>query len=446
MGAGIAFEFTGKAADRSEVKATIDGLQFALDIFNVASARARARFIQQMRATLDDLGVETSEPELSKELLNAYLAFQAQREAQEALKGDDHGEKRLEPWPDPVDGASLLSSIAQFLDRYCVLPPRASQAIALWVLHTYCYRLYEVSPRLALTSPVMRCGKTTLLTVLEALVADPLPGAVLTGPAVFHAIEEHGPTVLIDEFDLSGGANNELRAVLNAGHRANGQVPRVRKTYRCFSPVAFALILDPLRPVLPATLRDRSIEIKMVRKTSTATVESFRLARAEQEAIVLRRRCMRWAEDNALSIMETVDRAGELPLDDRARDNWGVLLGLAQVAGGDWPEDAREAAIALSASRAEDDEPSVQLLLDIKRFFDAAGVERTTTRDLMLHLQGLEEATWSDLTAQLLARRLRPFDIRPRTLRIGTAVAKGYYRQEFEKAWAAYLPTLGETP
>lgn len=446
MGAAIAFEFAGKTADRSEVKATLDGLQFALDTFNVASAPARARFIQKMRGTLEGLGVETSESELSRALLSAYLAFQAQRAAQQALKREDICEKHLEVWPEPVDGASLLSAIAVFLERYCVLPPRASQAIALWVLHTYCFRLFEVSPRLALTSPVMRCGKTTLLTVLEALVADPLPGAALTGPAVFHAIEEHGPTILIDEFDLSGGANRELRAVLNAGHRANGQVPRVRKTYRCFSPVTYALILDPLRPVLPPTLRDRSIEIKMVRKTHDTTVESFRLTREQQEVLVLRRRCLRWAEDNAPAIVETADGADALPLDDRARDNWGVLLALAQVAGGNWPENGREAAIALSASRAEDDEPSVQLLADIKKFFDASGVKRTTTRELLEYLQGLEESQWTDLTAQLLARQLRPFDVRPRTLRVGVAVAKGYYRHEFEKAWAAYLPALGETP
>ena len=97
-------------------------------------------------------------------------------------------------------------------------------------------------------------------------------------------------------------------------------------------------------------------------------------------------------------------------------------------------------------SRSEDDDPSVQLLADIKRFFDAGGVERTTTRELLQYLQRLEEAQWSDLTAQLLARRLRPFDIRPRTLRVGAAVAKGYYRAEFAKAWEAYVPALRETP
>jgi hypothetical protein len=46
----------------------------------------------------------------------------------------------------------------------------------------------------------------------------------------------------------------------------------------------------------------------------------------------------------------------------------------------------------------------------------------------------------SALTANGLARRLRPFGIRPRgTLRFGAATAKGYERASFEDAWERYL-------
>lgn len=44
----------------------------------------------------------------------------------------------------------------------------------------------------------------------------------------------------------------------------------------------------------------------------------------------------------------------ELPdeLDDRAQGIWEVLLAIADVAGEDWPERARQAARALSAARS----------------------------------------------------------------------------------------------
>jgi hypothetical protein len=47
-----------------------------------------------------------------------------------------------------------------------------------------------------------------------------------------------------------------------------------------------------------------------------------------------------------------------------------------------------------------------------------------------------------------MARLLRPFGIRPRTIRLGTQqtnTARGYLREQFEAAWAAYCPPA-DTP
>lgn len=48
MAVEFAFDFITKGADRSEVNAMLEGFQFALDAFNVASAQARTRFIQHV--------------------------------------------------------------------------------------------------------------------------------------------------------------------------------------------------------------------------------------------------------------------------------------------------------------------------------------------------------------------------------------------------------------
>ena len=45
-----------------------------------------------------------------------------------------------------------------------------------------------------------------------------------------------------------------------------------------------------------------------------------------------------------------------------------------------------------------------------------------------------------------LVRLLRPFDIRPRDLRFGTEILKGYQRSDLDEAWTRYLPGYSYTP
>ena len=65
------------------------------------------------------------------------------------------------PWPDPVDGVVLFNELTAAFGRYLALPEGALEAMALWVLFTHTFDAAEVSPRLALLSPVPECGKTT---------------------------------------------------------------------------------------------------------------------------------------------------------------------------------------------------------------------------------------------------------------------------------------------
>ena len=44
------------------------------------------------------------------------------------------------------------------------------------------------------------------------------------------------------------------------------------------------------------------------------------------------------------------------------------------------------------------------------------------------------------MTEAWLAEQLRPYDIRPRTVRIGKEVLKGYWAEDFEEVFRRYLP------
>jgi hypothetical protein len=84
------------------------------------------------------------------------------------------------PWPTPVDGAKLLDELSATVPRYVVMAVEAVHTVALWVLFTYLLDVFETSPRLAITAPQKRCGKTTLLSVLYQLTYRPLSAANLT--------------------------------------------------------------------------------------------------------------------------------------------------------------------------------------------------------------------------------------------------------------------------
>jgi putative DNA primase/helicase len=356
-----------------------------------------------------------------------------------------------EPWPDPVDGAGLLSAIADVVNDYVIVTPEEANVVALWCLHTFAFLLFYCTPRLAITSPVKQCGKTTLLDVIERLVCRPLSTGSITAPSVFRAIEIARPTLLIDEADTFLGQNDELRGVLNSGHRRGGQVlrtvgdhhePRVFSTH---SPCAIAMIGQ-----LPDTLADRSISIRLRRRLPDEKIKSFRIDRVSR-LTDLARQAARWVIDHTDKIGESEP---ELPagLYNRQADNWRPLFALAAVAGRQWPERAKSAAIILTGA-IEDDSLSTQLLADIRDIFAEKGFAEDDngmrSAELVAMLVALPERPWGEwnhgkaITQNGLARRLRPFGIRPGDVHAGDGEArrsfKGYAAKSIKEACERYI-------
>ena len=97
------------------------------------------------------------------------------------------------------------------------------------------------------------------------------------------------PTLLVDEVDAIFGNKSpreELRGILNAGyrrgavaHRMGGSNNTELQDFSVFCPKAFAGIGD----CLPDTIADRSIPIRLKRRTRDETVERFRLRDVEPE-------------------------------------------------------------------------------------------------------------------------------------------------------------------
>ena len=355
-----------------------------------------------------------------------------------------------EPWPDPVDGAVLLDDLGDVIRQHVVLPPGADIAIPLWCLHTHLMDCWDVSPFLLISSPVWRCGKSTLADFVAGLSHRSLISSNTSNAALFRCIEKFAPTLTLDEADSWLKLRDELRGILNSGHKRSGakvlraegdtHEPRVFSTW---APKVLALIGRP-----PATIGDRSVVIPMRRKTKQEPVTRIRHKKLQALCEPLRRQCARWADEHrtALSAAEPV-----LPdaLTDRAQDNWEPLIAIADEIGGSWPQAARDAALLLSNGTAQEESTQVDLLFDIQSIFDeespADGFLRTET--ILKALCLLEDRPWATwgrqkktMTPQALASQLKPFGPKPRNKRGEGAVRKGYDRVDFLEPWERYEP------
>ncbi|HEY5913104.1 MAG TPA: DUF3631 domain-containing protein [Verrucomicrobiae bacterium] len=356
----------------------------------------------------------------------------------------------VEPWSEPVDGILLLDELRDILSRFVILPRWSPETCALWVLHTYAFHLRDVSAYIGIESPQKRCGKTTLINLLRRLVRRPEVAANISSPAFFRVIEETRPTLLMDEADTLLLGNDELRGILNSGYskdtayvvRVNPQPsttdarPASRLArFSCWCPKLIAGIGH-----LPDTLADRCIVIRMHRKTPAEKCDRLR----HLVPTPLKQKCARFVLDHAADI------AGARPstppgLNDRAADIWEPLLALADIAGGHWPELARNAAVGLTVS-AEENSPVSALLFDIFVIFATAQADKMFSRDLVLELNSLPDRPWAELrrgkaiNELWLAQQLRKYDVRPRSIWIGDAASKGYLFDDFGNAFRRYVP------
>ena len=80
----------------------------------------------------------------------------------------------FEPADEPTDIAETLTGISHALTEYVSMGGTEANAVALWIVHVHCLDATDYTPRLRLTSPEKRCGKSTLLRTISKLVPRPL--------------------------------------------------------------------------------------------------------------------------------------------------------------------------------------------------------------------------------------------------------------------------------
>ena len=379
------------------------------------------------------------------------------------LQGQPLEWKDPEPWPKPVDGAELLDGVAALIRQYVHMPAPAADAVALWIAHTWLHDKLTKSTFLNLTSATKRCGKTTLMELLATLVIRPLPvSGMITPAALFRTVELSDPTLLLDEADSYFNDNPELRGIINGSQsrdsarvlRCVGEdhLPRWFKTWcaKVFSNIGS----------LPDTVRDRSLVIRLTRRPANLGDLPGWRDRDQQSIQDMQRKLARFVRDNADRMLTRRKKVVFPPcLHDRARDAWETLFAIADIAGGKWAGKngrAWRAAERISADTKDETGTKETLLADIHKVFrDAGDPKSMTTNFILKKLNAMEDSPWpewsrgSPLTPRGLARLLRPFDIKPKSIcadgiATGSKTLKGYKRSAFVKVWNDYY--VEDTP
>jgi hypothetical protein len=122
-------------------------------------------------------------------------------EAERLIAEEDAKKRRAEAaarYAGPQTGATtstteapqinVLDLVLRLIELHVGLTPERRMAVALWALHTHVFGRFQITPRLALLSPVRGCGKTLLLILLELLTADPYRSDNVSAAVLYHEL------------------------------------------------------------------------------------------------------------------------------------------------------------------------------------------------------------------------------------------------------------------
>ena len=202
------------------------------------------------------------------------------------------------------------------------------------------------------------------------------------------------------------------------------------------------LVLKGLK--LPDTILSRGIIINMRRKLSTEQTEARFRHVDDAEARELRSKCLRWASENADALAAALVGEPQMPpeFDNRLAMNWELQFAIADRVGGEWPRAIRATAVRLSNLELGSKSEGIQLLECVREIFDTTERRNLWSWEIAGEINKRFEQRWQGrgpITARMMAAILEQFGIRPKDIRIGQKVNKGYAKVDFVDSWNRYL-------
>jgi hypothetical protein len=342
---------------------------------------------------------------------------------------------------------ALFRSLISLLQRRIVFVDELqAPAVALWIMATYCYRVFDGFPYLWIRSPRQRCGKTRLLDTLSVLgfnasrrYARPTEAVLIRAPS------RSGGVQIIDEADRLRKEDTvaALVEVLNHGYLRDGVAPRVNRDtgeveeFDVYCPKAIAGL-----KAMADTLEDRSIQIVLQRKRP-GEGGRFRYSDLEHAAAPLRDRLKIWALAQAPALAALAD-SQELVLltrdlaDDRLADLVEPLLAVALLADGEEDEGIAKGFLQFCSKQAnrrsagEGDSDTATLIRGLRRVLGIDAEVRVRPTDLLRQLTAEESLGWIRSTKSL-AGLLTPLELATKTVRFSDGTRGRAYVLEAER-------------
>ncbi len=227
---------------------------------------------------------------------------------------------------DVIDGTKLLTHISEYLRAFVAFPdPKWADPLAVWVLGTYLFPMFQTYPYVWITSPKPGSGKS----VLGQLIANvSFGGEFMVSPNEAHLfrLAESRGTQVWDEIELSVDTEKKrferIQPILLNGYRNGGVVPRQRSKsyeytdkYHVFCPRVFIGLSR-----LPEPALQRTIMIRLQQRTKDQRVKLYRHPEMTKEEDGIRAECQLWALQNATKVN---DRYGEDILRASLEDQMG---------------------------------------------------------------------------------------------------------------------------
>lgn len=247
-----------------------------------------------------------------------------------------------------ISGCTLFTEIRDFIQAHVVFKHKSAPAvIALWVMATYCYSIFNYFGYIWLTSLGPSHGKSLVAKILSMVCFSATAPEIDPTPAVvFRLIETNGCTFILDEMEnLDPEKKGELISLLNSGFERGGQVSRTVPAgdgwtvanFQVFCPKVLACISP-----IPRVVRTRVFQFDMPKRKPTEAIEAFKPDRRVEWSARVRNDLAIFALRNAPIIAElydqrdvllsSLDAAKKAPqMDDRLADIVAPLYAVAAV-------------------------------------------------------------------------------------------------------------------
>jgi len=121
------------------------------------------------------------------------------------------------------------------------------------------------------------------------------------------------------------------------------------------------------------------------------------------------------------------------------------LLSIAKNIGEPFVSELNQSYFKINSEIGDEEDIGVELLMDIKSIFESLRIDTIHSYQLISELIRMDGRPWSEwkrgkaMTANSLSRLLKPFKIKPKDIREGNVVRKGYSKKEFMDSFERYI-------